>query len=222
MKDATKDAMANPIGTVTTGSEDPRPAVKIGERHDGLRVNLPYTDLREWLDEVDKLGEVRAISGASWQEEIGMAAELALHSDAAPCLVFDDVPGSPKGFRVLSIPTASRVRTCTTTRRPTTPGSPLPCCARPPSATAPRWPTTDRPGRHCRLRGCFRARWRSGRPAPLALCRPRKGDRGPPARTRAGIQPRSVLESARGTWPGKRPLRRCPTRFRMPHRSRVA
>src|SRR5436309_13486880 len=102
MKDATKDAMANPIGTVTTGSEDPRPTVKIGERHDGLHVNLPYADLREWLDEADKLGEVRAISGASWQEEIGMAAELALHSDAAPCLVFDDVPGSPKGFRVLT------------------------------------------------------------------------------------------------------------------------
>ena len=86
MKD-TKDAMANPIGTVTTGAEDPRPTVSAAERHDGLRVNLPYTDLREWMDEADRLGELRGITGASWQEEIGMAAELALHSDAAPCLV---------------------------------------------------------------------------------------------------------------------------------------
>src|SRR5205823_4295728 len=108
MKDSTKnaldDAMSNPIGTVTTGTEDPRPPVTAvqTERHDGLRVDLPYTDLREWLEAADKLGEVRVISGANWQEEIGMAAELALHSDAAPCLVFDEVPGSPKGFRVLT------------------------------------------------------------------------------------------------------------------------
>ena len=31
-----------------------------------------------------------------------MAAELALHSDAAPCLIFDEVPGCQKGFRVLT------------------------------------------------------------------------------------------------------------------------
>ena len=55
-----------------------------------------------------------------------------------------------------------------------------------------------------------------------ALSRPRKGDREPPARTPAGNQSRSVLESDCGTWPGKRPLRRRPTRPRMPHRSRVA
>src|SRR5713226_2719171 len=101
-----KDDMSNPIGTLTTGAEDPRPAVKIdvktAEHDDGLRVSFRYTDLREWLDEADRLGEVRVISGASWQEDIGMAAEVALHSDAAPCLVFDDVPGCPKGFRVLT------------------------------------------------------------------------------------------------------------------------
>ena len=104
MQDLSKDAMANPIGTVTTGAEDPRPAVTatIAERHDGLRVHLPYSDLREWLAEAEKLGEARVITGASWQEEIGMAAELALHSDTAPCLVFDEIPGCPKGFRVLT------------------------------------------------------------------------------------------------------------------------
>ena len=104
MEDLSKDAMANPIGTVTTGAEDPRPAVTatIAERHDGLRVHLPYSDLREWLAEAEKLGEARVITGASWQEEIGMAAELALHSDTAPCLVFDEIPGCPKGFRVLT------------------------------------------------------------------------------------------------------------------------
>src|SRR5262249_37239371 len=66
------------------------------------RVRLAYTGLREWLAEAEGLGGVRHISGASWQEEIGMAAEIALHSDAAPCLVFDQVPGCAKGFRVLT------------------------------------------------------------------------------------------------------------------------
>ena len=97
-----KDAMSSPIGTVATGAEDPRPAVKTSEHHDGLRVDLPYADLRQWLVEAEKLGEVRVISGASWQEDIGMAAEIALHSDAAPCLVFDEVPGCAKGHRVLT------------------------------------------------------------------------------------------------------------------------
>ena len=80
-KDTLKDAMSSPIGTVTTGTEDPRPAVRTSERHDGLHVDLPYSDLREWLAEAEKLGEVRVISGASWQEDIGMAAELAGSED---------------------------------------------------------------------------------------------------------------------------------------------
>jgi 4-hydroxy-3-polyprenylbenzoate decarboxylase len=101
-KDVLKDAMSNPIGAVATGTEDPRPIVKTVERHDGLHVELLYDDLRQWLAEAEKLGEVRVISGASWQEDIGMAAEIALHSDAAPCLVFDEVPGCAKGHRVLT------------------------------------------------------------------------------------------------------------------------
>src|SRR5581483_8953970 len=38
---------------------------------------------------------------ASWQEEIGLAADLVMHSDTAPCVIFDEVPGYPKGHRVL-------------------------------------------------------------------------------------------------------------------------
>ncbi len=67
-----------------------------------LKPQLPYCDLREWIAAAEELGEIRHISNASWQEDIGMAAEVALHSETAPCLVFDDVPGCPKGFRVLT------------------------------------------------------------------------------------------------------------------------
>lgn len=62
---------------------------------------IPYEDLREWIAEAQKLGELQVVRGASWQKEIGMAADLVMHSDDAPCVVFDDVPGCEKGHRVL-------------------------------------------------------------------------------------------------------------------------
>ena len=49
----------------------------------------------------ERLGEVRNVSGASWQEDIGLAAEAVLRAENGPCVVFDDIPGCPKGFRVL-------------------------------------------------------------------------------------------------------------------------
>jgi 4-hydroxy-3-polyprenylbenzoate decarboxylase len=67
-----------------------------------LTQNITYHDLREWLSEAEKLGEVEIVKGANWQEEIGMAAELVMHSDAAPCVVFEDVPGTLPGSRVLT------------------------------------------------------------------------------------------------------------------------
>ena len=63
--------------------------------------DIPYDDLREWIVEADRLGELRRVSGATWQEDIGMAAEMLSHRDDAPVVLFDDVPGCPKGFRVL-------------------------------------------------------------------------------------------------------------------------
>ena len=49
----------------------------------------------------ERLGEVRNVKGASWQEDIGLAAEAVLRAENGPCVVFDDIPGCPKGFRVL-------------------------------------------------------------------------------------------------------------------------
>jgi len=44
---------------------------------------------------------VRTVKGASWQEDIGLAAEAVLREEDGPCVVFEDVPGCPKGFRLL-------------------------------------------------------------------------------------------------------------------------
>jgi UbiD family decarboxylase len=66
----------------------------------GMRI--VYDDLRGWLAEAERLGEVRTVRGATWQEEIGMATEVVSHSDQAPAVLFDDIPGVGKGFRILA------------------------------------------------------------------------------------------------------------------------
>src|ERR1700689_5761753 len=70
-------------------------------KHSNVKANIAYDDLREWLSHAERLGEVRKVSGASWQEDIGLAAEAVLRADNGPCVVFDDIPGCPKGFRLL-------------------------------------------------------------------------------------------------------------------------
>ena len=64
-------------------------------------AHIAYDDLREWLDYAERLGEVRHVSTASWQEDIGLAAEAVLRHENGPCVVFDDIPGCPKNFRLL-------------------------------------------------------------------------------------------------------------------------
>jgi len=88
------EAMSSPMGTTGAAVSEAAPSKAPG-------FHLGYDDLRTWLAEAEKMGEVRVVKGASWQEEIGMAADLVMHSDSAPCLVFDEVPGYRKGFRVL-------------------------------------------------------------------------------------------------------------------------
>jgi len=65
-------------------------------------MRLAYDDLRSWLAEAERLGELKTVHGANWAEEIGMATEIVSHSDQAPAVVFDDIPDCKKGFRVLA------------------------------------------------------------------------------------------------------------------------
>src|SRR6195256_2406175 len=72
-----------------------------GENAAGRTPQVAYTDLREWIEEARKLGEVREVKGLSWQKDIGMASEVILHDENAPCVIFTDVPGTLPGSRVL-------------------------------------------------------------------------------------------------------------------------
>src|ERR1043166_608983 len=66
-----------------------------------IEARIAYDDLREWLARAELLGEVRNIRGANWQEDIGLAAEAILRAENGPCVLFEDIPGCPKGFRLL-------------------------------------------------------------------------------------------------------------------------
>ncbi|TAJ80202.1 UbiD family decarboxylase [bacterium] len=66
-----------------------------------IQPRLRFSDLREWMREAESLGELRTVLGASWQEELGLAADVVVPADDGPAVLFDEVPGCPKGFRVL-------------------------------------------------------------------------------------------------------------------------
>ncbi|MBI4487567.1 MAG: UbiD family decarboxylase [Deltaproteobacteria bacterium] len=66
-----------------------------------IQPQLRYSDLREWMREAERLGELRTVLGASWQEEIGLAADVVVPADDGPAVLFDEVPGCAKGFRLL-------------------------------------------------------------------------------------------------------------------------
>ena len=63
------------------------------------KQQVPYDDLRQWMAEADKLGELRKVDGASWEEDIGLATELLQHDEKAPTVLFDNIPGVPPGNR---------------------------------------------------------------------------------------------------------------------------
>ncbi len=67
--------------------------------------NLPrsYEDVRQWLDLVESMGELKRINGADWNLEIGTMAELIYRerSGTIPALLFDRIKGYPEGFRIL-------------------------------------------------------------------------------------------------------------------------
>jgi len=62
------------------------------------RVHL---DTRDWLDAVDRIGELKRVDGATWEEDIGRVTEMLHHTDDSPAVLFDNIPGYPAGRRVL-------------------------------------------------------------------------------------------------------------------------
>lgn len=62
-----------------------------------------YSDLREWLKQIEGLGELKEITGAHWDVEMGPLTQLMheQYKDRTPALLFDEIPDYPKGYRTL-------------------------------------------------------------------------------------------------------------------------
>ncbi|MBS1218746.1 MAG: UbiD family decarboxylase, partial [Proteobacteria bacterium] len=75
-------------------------------------------DLRAWLDTARALGELQDVRGADARLELGAISELNVKIDGAPALLFDDIQGYPRGFRVVTCTTASPARLSSILRLP--------------------------------------------------------------------------------------------------------
>ncbi len=83
-------------------------------------MDRPYDGLRSFLAQCEELGELRTITGADWNLEIGALTESTSELiPEPPALLFDKIKGYPEGYRVLSLAMASRVRTALALRLPT-------------------------------------------------------------------------------------------------------
>ena len=67
-------------------------------------------DLRAWLHDVEALGELKDVRGADWDLELGAISELNVKKERPPALLFDEIPGYPMGFRILTCSTSSPAR----------------------------------------------------------------------------------------------------------------
>ena len=84
----------------------------------GMKTVGNPLDLRAWLPEVEALGELKEVRGADWNLELGAISELNVKKDRPPALLFDEIAGYPKGFRVLTCSTSSPARLSSILRLP--------------------------------------------------------------------------------------------------------
>jgi 4-hydroxy-3-polyprenylbenzoate decarboxylase len=81
---------------------------------------LAYRDLRDWVEKVDALGELRRITGAHWNLEIGAITELVSREmDGKWALMFEDIHDYASRGRVLSNYLGSMPRLALTAGFPT-------------------------------------------------------------------------------------------------------
>lgn len=68
------------------------------------KPNYGYEDLRDLLVRFDEMGELERIDGADWNLEVGAVSETVAASKPgrSPALLFDNIPGYPTGYRILS------------------------------------------------------------------------------------------------------------------------
>lgn len=64
---------------------------------------VAYRDLREWLDGVSAMGEVKTVRNVHWDREMGAMVEMCYRrrGSKTSALLFDDIPGYRTGYRCI-------------------------------------------------------------------------------------------------------------------------
>jgi len=70
------------------------------------------------LRDIEAAGELKEVRGADWNLELGAISELNVKKERPPALLFDEIKGYPKGFRVLTSSTSSPSRLSSILRLP--------------------------------------------------------------------------------------------------------
>jgi UbiD family decarboxylase len=78
----------------------------------GNAYNRPHEDVREFIERTERAGELLRIPGVDWKLEMGTLAEIVYQTKLQdpPAILFEDIPGYPKGMRVLAGATNSSKR----------------------------------------------------------------------------------------------------------------
>ena len=78
-----------------------------------------YSDLRGWIGEIEKFGELKRVPGANWDLEMGATTDLYARNEPYPAILFDEIKDYPLGHRVLvGVHHPSLKRQCLTTHLP--------------------------------------------------------------------------------------------------------
>ncbi len=80
-----------------------------------VRERLQIRDLRDWLELVDRLGELRVVEGAHWNRELGGITEIN-NRQRGPALLFDRIQDFPPGTRIVTGTTGGARRLAATLR----------------------------------------------------------------------------------------------------------
>lgn len=73
-------------------------------------MELGYKDLREWLETVKQMGELKVAKKVDLKEDVGRIAEISASTEKAPALIMDEFEGYKKGHRILLNPFGSTRR----------------------------------------------------------------------------------------------------------------
>src|ERR1700728_4763296 len=75
---------------------------------------MAFPDLRDWMEEVDALGELRQISDAHVDGDIGPITEISERSMSGPAILFGQIQNFDPGRRILVNPISSLNRVALT------------------------------------------------------------------------------------------------------------